>query len=94
MQYKDMILKHIVIEFMKKLEAGTLPKMKFEFTNTPVPVCGGLFAVKGDHIEKTQLAGIVGPGGNVPSFYTNTPKDDIINVDHPREFRDLKDSKS
>ncbi len=93
MDQKDYILDKIVVDYMSELEEGSLPKMKFHFLDKPVPVCGGLYAIKGDHIEKTQMAGIVGPGGDVPSFYTRTPKENISDVERKRTFRTKSHSK-
>jgi hypothetical protein len=69
MDHKDFILDQIIVSYKSQLEDGSLPKMKFHFLDNEVPVCGGLYAIKGDHMEKTQMAGIVGPGGDVPTFF-------------------------
>jgi hypothetical protein len=59
MYHKDFILDQIIVSYKSQLEDGSLPKMKFHFLDNEVPVCGGLYAIKGDHMEKTQMAGIV-----------------------------------
>ncbi len=88
MEFQNEIIRKTIIEFFAKLENATLGRKKFPFTKEAVPVCGGLFAVKGDHMEKTHIAGIVGPSGNVPSFYTKTKKEDITNLAKKKTFRD------
>jgi hypothetical protein len=93
MYHKDFILDQIIVSYKSQLEDGSLPKMKFHFLDNEVPVCGGLYAIKGDHMEKTQMAGIVGPGGDVPTFYTKTNKEDISDVTKKRKFRKMKHSK-
>ncbi len=93
MSYKNEILDKLLIDFVVKLERGEVAKKKFPFTEGPVPVCGGLYCVKGDHMEKCQLAGIVGPGGDVPSFYSDTRKNDISNVNLKRNWRTPEYSK-
>ncbi len=87
-EFQDDIVDKIVVDFCAQLEEASLPKKKFPFTDEPVRICGGLYCVKADHVEKVGLAGVVGNKGNVPSVYTETKVRDICDVDMPRKFRD------
>jgi hypothetical protein len=87
---QDEILDKIIVDFCAKLEDGSLPKKKFPFGEKPVNICGGLYCIKADHVEKVGLAGIVSTNGNVPSVYTQTKRRNITKVNIKRKFRDAE----
>jgi hypothetical protein len=92
-EFQSDIVDKIIIDFCVQLEEGSLPSMKFQGQDKPVNICGGLYCVKADHVEKVGLAGIVSTNGNVPSVYTETIRSDITDVNKERTFRDPAFSK-
>lgn len=79
----------VLVTFFHDLEEKNVAPIEYK-GRLVLPV-GGLHMVKSDHPGRCELAGVVGAGGNFPSFYTTAPKWEFKNLDY--EFRKNREPK-